>query len=851
MKLVLFLLAAGFFAGTAAGAALDPANERFMEVSFAEGIPVSDAMSVYLEEKEWYLPLLTFAEGLGINIKREGDQAAGFLVSENRKFSLTLLPGEKCRFVIQNEEKPCEKILRLGDEMWVTSTQLEHWFPLHLKIDSFASSIQIETKESFPAQLRRERERQAAQLAYKKNNSEAFPEKRVEKKALDGFFLDQQLNFARSRAQGKDAAQFTHESVLAGELAGFETRAFASGDRAKFSEPRLTFRRYSEEGQLLGKLGANDVQLFDVEFPSQNLLGGAGLGRGFVLSQSPPTGASDFRSQDISGDLLPNWEVELYQNDALLGRQVSTNKGRYLFSAIPLRYGLNTFRLVFYGPQGQKREETRNFNIDPSIVRPGKAVYRLAAVQTHELNKPRAPRLQASFEKNLFSSMGLKAGWAQFIPDRETVPFNYYNAGVRGFYGDYFLYTDASYSREKSGALETGAQGQVMGSTFGLTHTVLNHFVSDVFNRQSTVKYQTKASTGINFLASHSLRATFDFLRKANLDRTLTYALQNRLSTRTGPLYWFNDINYEWGNGGSSFGGKLSQLVLFSSSQLRTEFDYDRHHLLTANALLQKAVNRDFKIDLGLNREIQSRKTTFNVGLNRDFHFLTGSLTAAQSTTHETTVALLASYSLGYDSHAKNFHVDSRAQATEGAASVLVFLDRNNNGRFDSGDEALPEIVLRLNGQDIEERTDASGRLFLSHLPAHEFSEISISLRSIADPAWRPKSPGVRIFSRPGKAAELQLPVIVTGEISGTVRQRNTGAGAGHKSLLLKKKTGEVVKELKTESDGFYLIDGLETGNYTIEMPGDSAPEPRQREIAIPPSGAYVDNQNFTVSEKQ
>jgi hypothetical protein len=68
-------------------------------------------------------------------------------------------------------------------------------------------------------------------------------------------------------------------------------------------------------------------------------------------------------------------------NEVLQRAQTSPVQGRYEFLDVPLAFGLNTIRLVFYGSQGQIRETVRRINFGSGQLQPGRFVLRLGAVE--------------------------------------------------------------------------------------------------------------------------------------------------------------------------------------------------------------------------------------------------------------------------------------------------------------------------------------------------------------------------------------------------------------------------------------------------------------------------------------
>ena len=86
------------------------------------------------------------------------------------------------------------------------------------------------------------------------------------------------------------------------------------------------------------------------------------------FSNKPLTGNTELNTLDLQGDIQPGWDVELYRNDVLINALTAGPDGRYVFNDIELLYGNNTFRLIFYGPQGQIREKTKQVLVDSRTV---------------------------------------------------------------------------------------------------------------------------------------------------------------------------------------------------------------------------------------------------------------------------------------------------------------------------------------------------------------------------------------------------------------------------------------------------------------------------------------------------
>ena len=103
-----------------------------------------------------------------------------------------------------------------------------------------------------------------------------------------------------------------------------------------------------------------------------------------MFGNIPIDRGSVFDKIDLRGELPIGYEVELYRNDVLIGSVSDGVDGRYEFTQVPLEFGLNVPRLVFYGPHGERREEVRQINAGQERLAPGEFEFGVSAVQQDE-----------------------------------------------------------------------------------------------------------------------------------------------------------------------------------------------------------------------------------------------------------------------------------------------------------------------------------------------------------------------------------------------------------------------------------------------------------------------------------
>src|SRR5690606_9891307 len=125
----------------------------------------------------------------------------------------------------------------------------------------------------------------------------------------------------------------------------------------KLTNVRATYKQESLEPELLGPLAARKYELGDVNSVNFPLSQFNSFGTGARVTNVHPLRSYLRPETEITGDAFPGWDVELYRNNALVSFQRVGDDGIYRFENVELFLNDNNFRVVMYGPQGERREE--------------------------------------------------------------------------------------------------------------------------------------------------------------------------------------------------------------------------------------------------------------------------------------------------------------------------------------------------------------------------------------------------------------------------------------------------------------------------------------------------------------
>jgi len=823
---------------------------------------LTDSFPAYPTSGGLLVPLGELARllGLGIEVDVTAGTASGFVISESRRFELNarsrtvLVAGTEYRF------GPTDVEIH-QDDIYVDTRVLREWLPLNFTIDLFSSQLKVQPREPLPMQLRKKREemirKSLASLGYV---GEKYPRSDVPYKLFDGPFIDQSLRFATIPADDGRKNNLQYATYVSGDLLYHQFDAFVSGrDGQGETDSRATLSRRDPEPRLLGPLRAREYAVGEVLSPGSKLILLPTTGPGVLLSNFPLQLQTQFDRHTFQGDLPPGWEVELYQNNALIAFQQARADGRYLFENVPLLFGQNVFRLIFYGPQGQKREEVHRFNVGDSLAPPGTLYYRAVS------DEP-----ETGFERTLieadygitkqFSIHGLAAD-----ANLEDGRHRYAQVSGNGYWNALFGRLDVAKDLEGGEAARAAMQTRIGPLNVSFDHTELRDFRSETFRplygqiaRRTTLRLDAIIPVATLTHVPLTVEVERDELEQGGA----VYRVLNRLSAQYRRSFLTHQLSgVIFDDTSQSTASVVTGSVLISRqlryAGVRGEVSYDIEPNLELNAVALTSETfaiPGYVFQAGLTRTIDARRTNVFIGANkREGRFALGA-EAGYSDPGGASFGLNLFVGLHRDSRTNRWSAGARGAAGIGAASIQVFLDRNANGRFDIGDQPLKDVGFFINRASSRELTDENGVALLTTLSAYQNTEISLSSATIEEPNWVPARKGISFVPRPGKPARFDFPVIVTGDLTGTVfiRRRGKTSEAGGVRLELIGADGKVVRTTTTAYDGFFELTLVPPGPYRIRI-GDEQRQrlnltgQTERHVEVPATGESMDGMDLVL----
>lgn len=825
-------------------------DELILQLQTTRG-EMSDTMIAYGTRSGVFLPLGALARflDLAIVVSDGGHYASGWFIDESQTLAINLRQGTV-------NAGGTERGLARGEaaafegELYLRAEHIAQLLPLALDVDLRAQTITVRTRVPFPFEQRLARDAERARLEGRgARATKRWPREETPWRLLSFPMLDAELRGVSDQTYGTRAEG---DLRIAGDLAMMTARAFveASSDEGLIGA-RIELGRRDPDSRLLGPLRASEFQFGDVTTLALPLGLRGTSGRGAFITNAPLERASVFDTIDLDGDLPGGYEVELYRNNILIGSSRTPLNGQYRFLNVAVDYGLNVFRLVFYGPQGQRREEVRRVSVGDGRLSPGEFIYTLGAAQK-EVNvfdvRRRgftpgldygAWRTTALLEYGLTRqlTMALGGAWFESRFGRQWQAIG----GVRTGIADTAVKLDLGYQSGGGKAAELGVGGKISGLGYTLTHGEYRggfideqrSFSGDLLRRSSELNVNAALKLGggeralVVPLIGQLRRAEFANGRKeteASLRASLPFS-QFLLSNNVG---YVSTSSPGFGTTTQLRGSFDLATLSGSRVHFRAGVDYGilpRLRLEGATFEADYALDPRTLVRASLSHTLTDSQTSFGLSAIRRFGYFSLALDAGYGfPARNYNAALRLGFSLGRNPLSGRLIVTEPGLATGGAVAARAFRDSNANRAFDAGETVLPDVGFAAGSSNA--RTDAQGIAFLGKLSDGSRATVTLDRDTLPDIALAAVSEGVEVVPRAGRVHVTNYAVQELSDIEGTAyfaQDGTLGREVSGLQLLLVDGQGKALARARTEGDGSFFFEQVAPGTYAIAIDPNQA----------------------------
>lgn len=839
----------------------DGTNLLLLEVHLDKYV-LSEAITAYQYGRNTFLPLGELARLLTLAIQTHPEQgnASGFVLSEDRLFSLNLAQST-VTLTVKTEAVDPALIKVQADDIYVASQLIARWLPLDLNVDLSSLTLRVRSRELLPLQARLEREQRSAQAGSATPAADpGYQHRDSPYRLLDVPFIDQTLGVDLRGGKGVAPVDARYTAYLTADLLGMESALYVSSNKQQPSpDMRYTLGRHDPDAGLLGPLHARSFEFGSVSVPGvANIASTSPTGNGVTLSNRPLTQPTSFDQHSLQGDLPPGWDVELYFNDALVGFQQSRADGKYNFDDQPLLFGQNEFRLVFHGPLGQLRVEKQSFLLDQSITKPGEFYYSL----TEHRDAVGLARSVGQFELGLSQNLAATGGLVRLpVAGVEQL---YSNLGLHTSWQS-MLFSSNFASAQNGGSMnELGLKTRVGGVALNLSRAQINNFTSDLFllsadpvRTREKIRIDAAIPSGFSSHLPVTLEAARDHLQSGANNMIVT----GRISAYLAGTAVSNQLRWQSTGGATSVDGTFQLGRRVSDIGLSGQLGYTINPQSTMNTVVlsaNKSLAAGYLLNLGLIRTLATGVTQYTAGLNKSQGSYGLGISARYSSSGEIFVGAQLFMAMGREPRSSEWSFDAQPKADAGAASVRVFSDNNGNGIMDAGEEPIENVGVTVNGSRHTARTNAAGIAYVDRLPVKQYADIAVDMLTLEDPQWSPQPKGMRLLPRPGNVVLLDFPVVMTSEIDGMVYlvEKSVKRGIGGGLLELVNSEGKVVATTTSSQDGYYIVPAVIPGSYVLRISPEQLRRLQLTDTAMHPitvssDGNFINGVDFILKKDQ
>ncbi|MDX1618704.1 MAG: SPOR domain-containing protein [Balneolaceae bacterium] len=651
--------------------------------------------------------------------------------------------------------------------------------------------------------------------------------------------------------------------ILGGDLQGSAFGSY-SNNATNFLTDGLRWRYVIRESNILSQFMLGQTTTDGIE--SRSFLG-------VRATNDPIEPRYIFEEFEIEGDAPPESEVELYFDDALYDFQEIDRDGRYRFLA-PLTYGSSRLRIRIYDPSGGVRERAQRIQVPFSFLQTGEVNYHLNAGR---LQDP----LFGTTEEGYLAQGDIGYGISNWLTQKVGVEYfsefsnqspQFVSSTSARLFREYLLNIDLApnsfYRVSGSAIYPSSASWDVEYTYFEDTTNPLYNTLGNDYEINGNFYLPINLlniPSNFRLTTNHSVRGNNTQTRYRADFNTRFNRLNIRLSyrdTEIGALDLSPSVESEIGASLTYFVGQNPGLPeIFRGWFLRGQAEYNPNfdELVQVEGQISRDILQNGRIQASYSRNFLGNFDIMSFGITFDFNKTRSSTTVRRSPSGTFfSQNLLGSF--GYDQYGQDLVLSNRQQVGRAATSVRLFVDNNNNGTYDSGDEAIEDNAIRIGRSGVSRET-GEGIVHISQLQAYNRINMEINKSMIRNPMLVPEIEKFSIVTDPNQYKPVEVPFYMSGIISGTVTRAGTGVEGepvpGLRVYLDSDSTSHF-EEMRTFNDGTFYAYEVPPGPYSLYIDQqqldilDAISEPDTMKITIEPKpeGDFLEGLEFKIIPK-
>ena len=825
---------------------------------------INSVVISYYKNDEFYLPVSELFSLFNIDHTVNGLSIDGYFGTERIPYQINLqsnkISFDETTIILNANDYLIKEI-----DSYLRADILYEAFGLNFTIDFNNLTLNLETDRELPAvqQAIRQQRRQLA-------DANRFQQEQYDlrygrqRPFLDGGFLDYNLSANVSSVQNV----YNFNSNIGLQLYGGDVQGVVFGsysqDYSNFATDNLRWSyRYRDQSWLTNlTIGQTTTDGF-----ARNTY------TGIRLSNEPIEPRRLFDEYVVQGETIPQSEVELYMNNALVDFQQADELGNYRFLT-PITYGSSQLDLKIYGPTGQIIERSNRIQV-PFTFQP-------EGVFNYSLN---AGRLDNPIFGETSQDFTAQGNGAYGITDWLTA-----KAGVeyyKGYHDALPTFTTSFSSRIASNyilTLEAASEAYYRGllsviypnsASINFDYTDFNSGFSIYNPSNDDKRFVASVFYPFNFwgLPFNVRASTFSRIRPTTNNTTVRFDANSRIGKLNirlgysdrfvGDIDLFNPSNTAYVESSATYNISRNRNLpsYLRGVFLRTQMRYQPtlNQLESTEFLISQNVFDQGRFQLSLGRNFTGEYNTVRFSLVIDFNKARSSSTFS-NIRGSNNFSQNVRGSIGYDSNYNNFIFTSRDQVGRSGTAVQLFVDNNSDGTFNEGDDRIEGNAVRVQRSGATSTTK-NGVLYYTQMQPYFYYNMEINKANIKNPMLVPEFEKFGLISDPNRFKKVEIPFYMSGVMEGIVeRQLANGKKTGVAGLrvLVRQKDGDYNKELRSFSDGSFYEYEIPPGEYVLEvdstqlniLESKSLPAKIEFEVEAIPEGDFIEGLQFLLVPK-
>lgn len=798
-SLVCLWIGFSLLGGTATAASdFSEDSEWIMRLRTVAGQELEPELLVHQWQSQWWLPVQGMLEAMGFSLQRAPSQLKGTFFDAREPFVLSL---DSCEWREKDKASPlgCEQLIEYEDDIWLPFSVLATHLPLKLDIDSQTAEIVVNSPQVLP------KVQQLALLNRKKpvaggirQQGYGFPLHRPAKQKLQGFYWDNEFSYEHQNLQGESDSGLLYEGGISARFSDatlYVNHSESSSD--KNTRLRLESLNPADDDNAPSY---RQWAIGDIVTRRAEAITDLSSGEGVMLSNYPLSALSDYGTERFEGNVQKGWEVELYLNGRYIATDSDTEDGIYTFEDVPVQYGSNRYKLMFFGPRGEREEQIREVSLASQFVKKGAFWYQVSSLD----NDRGVEENSLQFDVGAFKNTYVRAALNKRTQNNERTLYGLLGLGLsRGVWSGAYSYFWSS----------LGGVGQKLDlkvpSPIGrvhFTHHQYDGFVGARLNRagslesESTINYYTRYFSRIN--------ARYKYQREVNVSGSVHEDLQQRLSLSWRRAHMIWDAHLLGANRHTLSLQNIDYTHRFNAQVNFQNDDLQSHGLSYSFRESQYTYAR-----MGFQKPVDG-ETSYHFELSRNTRYGNFGVQANYSDDDNYTLQLKYFLSVSRNPHNNRLVAFENSHQDSVHASVLVFDDQNQNTAYDLGEPPIPNVDVAWKQRGKNQTTDDDGMAQVQQLPTRVFSDLAIDIETLPDPSYRLALPGLRVYGVAGAPLQVFMPVVRDYEVDGKVYLGAIPAAGVILQLL--DFDGTEVAQTTTDTEGYFYFDELPFGHYSL-----------------------------------